>query len=264
LASSQETLANLLRDTKRHKEAEANYRQALDFYKNQPADDLAEPDFRDTVANCYNNFGILLRATSRPKEAEAAYRNALALQKQLMADFPAVPDYQNAVAMTLSNLAILDHQRGEFKAGLTLLEEARPHHQAALKAVPKNPNYRRAYRNNLLVVAECHAGLGDHARVATTADVLARFAYDPAMDNYYAAAHLCNCVRMVEKDTQLDKAKSKALAESYAERAIPLLRQAVARGFRSVTGLQQDPILAPLRGREDFKKLLAELEGKKQ
>ena len=83
------------------------------------------------------------------------------------------------------------------------------------------------------------------------------------MDTYYAASHFCNCVRLADKDAKLDKAKAKALAESYANRAQELLRQAVVvHGFRNVTSLKQDPNLAPLREREEFKKLLAELEKK--
>ena len=188
---------------------------------------------------------------------------ALALQKQLAADFPEIPDYRNALAMTLSNLAILELQSGQFTAGLALLDQGRPHLQAALKAGPKNPTYRRCYRNSLLVAAECHINLGDHAQVATTADVLARFAYDPAMDTYYAASYLCHCVKLADKDANLDKPEAKALTQSYADRAMKLLRQAVVvHGFRNVTSLKQDPNLAPLREREEFKKLLAELEKK--
>jgi serine/threonine protein kinase/tetratricopeptide (TPR) repeat protein len=269
LAASQETLANLLRDTGRHKEAEAHYRDALDFYKKQPAGMLTRADwasgrFRSDMAGCYNNFGILLRVTNRPKEAHAAYREALALQKQLAADFPAIPDHQNALAATLSNLAILELQSGQFTAGLALLDQAQPHLQAALKASPKKPAYRRCYRNSLLVTAECHANLGDHARVAATADVLARLAYDPAIDTYYAAGYLCHCVKLVDKDTKLDKVKSKALSQSYADRALELLRQAVALGFLNVSRLKQDPNLEPLRTREEFRQLLAEVERKKK
>jgi hypothetical protein len=45
------------------------------------------------------------------------------------------------------------------------------------------------------------------------------------------------------------------LAEQYASRAVDLLRQAVAKGYKDV-----GPDLDVLRSRDNFKKLMAELE----
>jgi hypothetical protein len=41
-----------------------------------------------------------------------------------------------------------------------------------------------------------------------------------------------------------------------------LLRDAVAKGYKDVAHLRKDTALAPLRPREDFRKLVAELEAK--
>ena len=57
-------------------------------------------------------------------------------------------------------------------------------------------------------------------------------------------------------------ARRKELARGYAERALALLRQAVQRGFKDAARMKKDPDLEPLRTRDDFKKLLAHLEGK--
>jgi hypothetical protein len=43
-----------------------------------------------------------------------------------------------------------------------------------------------------------------------------------------------------------------------------LLKQAIAAGFNSVAHMKKDPDLDPLRGRDDFKKLVAQLEGAKE
>jgi hypothetical protein len=50
--------------------------------------------------------------------------------------------------------------------------------------------------------------------------------------------------------------------EECAKRAVALLRQAVAEGFNSVEHIKRDDDLTALRQRDDFKKLLAELEKK--
>jgi hypothetical protein len=52
------------------------------------------------------------------------------------------------------------------------------------------------------------------------------------------------------------------LADAYAERAVALLRQAVVKGYRSAARWKKDKDLAPLRGRPEFQKLLAEVGGK--
>jgi len=49
------------------------------------------------------------------------------------------------------------------------------------------------------------------------------------------------------------------LQGQYAARAVELLRQAVATGFRDVPTLRKDSALDAVRHREDFKQLLAEL-----
>ena len=49
-------------------------------------------------------------------------------------------------------------------------------------------------------------------------------------------------------------------ADAEADRAMSWLRQAVAAGYNNVAHMKQDKDLDSLRGREDFKRLVAELE----
>jgi hypothetical protein len=111
-------------------------------------------------------------------------------------------------------------------------------------------------------LAQSYLGLADHARLATTADELARFAYDPVNDTYMAACCLCSCVKLADKNDQLAEASRRELAQGYADRALMLLRQAVARGFKDTAHMNRNPDFEPLRARDDFRKLLADLEGK--
>ena len=70
-------------------------------------------------------------------------------------------------------------------------------------------------------------------------------------------------VLAADKDTQLGEARRKELTDSYADRALVLLRQAAAHGGAEDAALmRRDPTLEPLRAREGFQKLLAELEEK--
>jgi hypothetical protein len=48
-------------------------------------------------------------------------------------------------------------------------------------------------------------------------------------------------------------------AARYADRAVELLRKAVAKGFKDVAQLKSDPDLDPLRARPSFQKLLTDV-----
>jgi serine/threonine-protein kinase len=260
LAGSHNNLVLLLRGTGRLKEAEAAYADALDIWKQLAADFPKVPVYRNGLAGSHNNLGILLRDTGRPQEAGAAYRDALDILKPLAADFPGVADYQNSVANTLDELAELARRRKDYPAARRLLEEAQPYLKKALDANPRHPFYREVFSDTRRVLAATLLELGEHAAAAEAAGDLARVAHDPANDAYKAAGFLSRCVPLAEQDAKLPEPRRKEVARSYGDRAMEVLRQALAKGYKDGAQLKKDTDLDPLRGRDDFQKLLAELE----
>jgi hypothetical protein len=75
-----------------------------------------------------------------------------------------------------------------------------------------------------------------------------------------SATLLCRCVTLAGTDARPAEPRRLELARGYADRAMALLRQAVARGYKGATHMKNDPDLQPLRGREDFRILAAEVE----
>jgi hypothetical protein len=189
-------------------------------------------------------------------------RDALSLDRQLAIDFPQIPDYHNDLTNALMELALLLRDRRDFAAARQLLEEAVPHHQAALKANPRNPTYRWYYRFNLGVLAPTLAGLRDQAAAVETAEKLRNLGWDPAVEAHDAACALAQCVPVVEQDEQLAAEQRQKQAQFYADQAMQMLRHAIAKGYKDVEQLKKDKDLDPLRSRDDFQKLLAELEKK--
>jgi tetratricopeptide (TPR) repeat protein len=262
LANGSNDLAYLLTLQKKDAEAEEPYRQCLELRKKIVADAGPVPRYRQDLAKAYLTLGNVLLVLRRPDEAESPLREGLRLWQQLVVDLPRGPDFRGGLAGTLTDLARLDNQRQEFAAAVALLDKARPHLQAALKARPKHPGYRESYRDYLVALGQGRLGLADHARLATTADELARLGHEPAKDTYDAAGFLGRCATLAGKDAGLDEARRKELARGYAEGALALLRRAVQRGFKDAARMKKDPDLEPLRTRDEFKKLLADLEGK--
>jgi tetratricopeptide (TPR) repeat protein len=173
LARSHQNLVNLLHAAGRLQDAETAYLDAIRLKEQLAADFPTVPAYRQALAGIHNNLGILLAARGRHQEAEKAYHRALALGKQLAAEFPNMPDYRNELAGTMVNVALISRDRKEFLEARELLVGADPHHQAALKANPRNPTYREFFLNNRSILAPVLASLGDHTGAVRVTEQLA-------------------------------------------------------------------------------------------
>jgi serine/threonine protein kinase/tetratricopeptide (TPR) repeat protein len=248
--------------TGRRKEAEQDYEQALSIRKELAAEFPNRPEFRHDLARSHLIRGMLLNRTGRPKEAEQDYDQALSIQKQVVADFPNQPDQHSELASTCVNLASLHSRRGDWAAAKRLLLEGRPHHLAALKADPRHATYRLKYRNHLILLVTVHAGLLEQAEAIHTAETIRDLGWNPPVDACEAACFLCRCVPIVAKHDKLDDKQRKEAVQFYSDAAMKFLREGVSRGYKDVEPMKKETDLDPLRQREDFKKLIAELEGK--
>jgi serine/threonine protein kinase len=260
LAGSYGNLGILRTNMGRYKEAEAFYRQAVVLEQQLVAEFPTLPDYRQQLARHHNNLGVLLKDAGRPKEAESAYRDAVVLEKQLAADFPVVPDYQFELSNTLSNLGELANSQRKYAEACRWLDEALPHHQAALRGNPRQRFYRESFRNNRIALAEARVAMGDHAGVAQAAKEMLELGYDPVDDHYTVARFLARCIPAAEADTNLPDARRKEVAQAYARRALTSLDEAITKGYRDVATMRTDKHLESLRGYEEFKRLLAALE----
>jgi hypothetical protein len=80
---------------------------------------------------------------------------------------------------------------------------------------------------------------------------------DANANTLYSAA----CVLALAADRP-DESAASLSKEQCARRAVALLRQAVAQGFKDAEHMKKDEDLQALRQRDDFKGLLAQLEKK--
>jgi serine/threonine protein kinase len=264
LARSHTNRGRLRQHTGRPKEAEQDYDQAVSINKQLAADFPSRPDFRQLLALSHNNRGILLRHTGRLKEVETDLDQALRIYKQLAADFPNQPDRRNELAGTCVNLANLHLQQGNRAAAKRLLLEGRPHHLAALKANSRNSTYRQFYHNHLSVLTEVHAGLLEQKDAVRTALTRRDLGWNAPADAYDAACFLSRCIPIVAQHNKLDAKQRTEAVQFYGDAAMKLLRYAVSKGFKDVAHMTKDADLDPLRRREDFRKLVAQLEGKRK
>src|SRR5262249_12431219 len=142
------------------------------------------------------------------------------------------PGLRNDLAGACLNLALLHQRQGDWAAAKRLLLEGRPHHLAALKANPRHPSYRLAYRMHLMAPTAAHAGLLERGDAIRTAETCRDLGWNPPADAYDAACYLSLCVPIVAKDDKLDATQRKEAARFYGDAAMKLLREAVSKGYK--------------------------------
>ena len=288
LGLTQHNLGLMLHLADRRVEAEEHYRLAVELQKNLAADFPAVPEYRHKLAGNHNSLGVLLDEQKQPAQAEEEFRLGLDLLEKLAADFPKVPAYRVSLGGACVNFGNLLRNSGQAAAALPLYAKA----VAALKPVhEQNPQLglaRLALRNahgarakaldalqrpaeaakdwaqmlQLLPAAEqpifrqmyafSLARAGDHVTAAQEANVLARHPKANEFALYKLAWIHALCAAAVKDDAKLQ--------EQYATRAVALLRQAVGKGFRELAHLKKNDELDGLRQRDDFRRLLADLE----
>ena len=66
----------------------------------------------------------------------------------------------------------------------------------------------------------------------------------------------------MSKHDNLDATQRNEAAQFYGDAAMKLLRDGVSKGYKDLPHMNKDTDLDPLRQRDDFRTLVAELEGK--
>ena len=101
---------------------------------------------------------------------------------------------------------------------------------------------------------------GDHVRATDDVEAFAR-RDDLTNNNVYNLACLCSqSSAAAGRDDRLSPAERARLKAHHAERAMELLKKAVAMGYRHPAAMGTDHDLDALRDRDDFRKLIADLD----
>jgi tetratricopeptide (TPR) repeat protein len=290
LAAAYSSHAVQLRDLGRWAEAVAPFRQAIRIDEKLADEFPTVTQYRHGLAKTYNDLGALLLALGRRAEAEAALRSAIGLFAKLAAAWPAALEYRIDLAVSQFNLGntllvgatperalnwhakaieVLESLLGKpnvdtsarrllcqaHMARARVLDHLKRHAEAAAdwgKAVDRSPEPERWVFQLGRAQGQVRAGQVDAA--IAEADELAKNGNAAVL---YGAASVFALAadRPNESNAFLSK-------EKCAQRAVALLRQAVAQGWKNAGQMKGDADLKALHRRDDFQKLLAELEGK--
>ncbi len=286
LAISHTNLGTVLDQLGRKPEAEEQFKKGLDLQLKLVSDFPAVPRFRHELSRSHNSLGGLQNAMGKRAEAQEELRKGKELQAQLVAEFPTVSAYKEDLATSYFNSGVMLRDRGQLLDGLTSFEKViaivRPVHEADRRAVTakrllffshraraqiyrqleKYPEAANEYDQvvelslpgerttlrSLRALAKLRAGL-----VKAAVNEVEELRQLPGLD----AGQLYNfaCFYSLASGKVADK------RQEFADTAMVLLEQAVQAGYNHAK-MKKDDDLTPLRERDDFKKMLAELEAK--
>jgi eukaryotic-like serine/threonine-protein kinase len=241
-------------------QAEQSYRQAVAQLEQL---EKASPDvavYWQNLVGPYNNLINLLRLTGASSdEVEKDWRRLVELRRKLADAYPKTAELQSDLGVSLAGFA------GQLRAAKPvearpLLEDAVARQRSALELSPDNGVYRQRLAAQSLLLAQTLADLKDYVRTAAVVGELVKSAPSTWSDQHLAAACLAKCAGLADKDEKLSAAERMKLVESYADQSVALLRQAMAHGFKGVDYVQTTADFESLRSRDDFKKLLADLQ----
>ena len=292
LAGSRVNYGMLLKDMGKRDQAEAAYRQALDILDKLMAEYPAVAAYRRDLAWVHNNLGVLLYVMGRRPEAETAFKRSLELREKQAAAFPAVPDYKIDLAGSYTNFGRTLRDHGQVAESLDWFGKAIGLLEGILKvdrrvAVARG-FLRNAYRSQaesldmlhrhadaaeawgkgveladgpmrdhfrLSQAAACSRA-GDHRAASATAADLARIPDLEGGTLYNLGCIYARCATAAKDDD--------ALRDSYAAKAVTLLGQAKTAGMfkdaKEIEDMKKDSDLGALRQRDDYRKLLKDLE----
>jgi serine/threonine-protein kinase len=265
LAGSYVNLGVIVTDQAKKEEA---YGQALDIMEDLARKHPLVTRYQRDVGLISHNLGVCYRDTNRPEQAEAAYHKDVEVAEKLVRDHPKNTEYIVYLAGTVGNMGnILVHNRKP-QAALDWYDRAIGLLEPIVQQVSPNARARRYLSNIHHDRATALAALGRHVDALQDCEQALKFTGDQTKGRvlYDMACIHCRASEAVRQDSSLVPAERDKQVEQHAAEAVNLLAQAHAAGyFKSAAALataKKDKDLDPLRSRDDFKKLLSELEAK--
>ena len=124
----------------------------------------------------------------------------------------------------------------------------------------RNPDYRTAISYASWTLCAILTDRKDHRAAATAIAEYLRIEPNGYEESLEAAEFLCRCAQLAREDPTVPADQRELLARSYTDQAMEALRTAVRNGFRDAKHLESEPTYAPIRGRDDFRRLIHEIE----
>jgi tetratricopeptide (TPR) repeat protein len=216
------------------------------------------PEEWESLGRSHVFLGTVYLQAKPIEKAEEEQQQALRIFEKLAQEHPDVLEYAYDVGRCHMELGRTADRAGqpevaleEYAKAIEIMEQALSRGYLRVRVV-----LLAARINRDAIQAE----RGDHGRATEDVEALLRQGDLLALHVYNAACAFSRASAAAEHDAKLSPTERDRVKAGYADRAMELLRQAVAKGYRKPSIIKPDPDLDSLRARKDFQKLLADLE----
>jgi len=287
LAGCYNNLATVAMRRRDYAAAEVLLKQALELKEQLVEEAPKEPQYRQDVAATLGNIAEIQQATNRLADAETNHQRGLAILERLITEYPGAPLYRQEAAKSALRLANVLIKRVKPEATVAAYDRAIA--AVSTKAPPgifqevfasyarqarmdraRALTFLKRYAESLaewdriidveppasrpeyqLGRAVTLAHSGEHAAAAKIArQIAAEASVSPG--RYVACADVFAVASAVVQDDP-------ELREGYVKQAVEMLRLSAAVGFRNTMHMERDANFNPLRHRDDFKTVVAEI-----
>jgi tetratricopeptide (TPR) repeat protein len=269
-------------------EAEGHFREALAVEKRVLAEVRGMPRYTAEAARFCDGLGQILDKRGKPAQAEEQLHEGLSLREKLVADYP-IPVYQVDLGGSYCNYGA--HVRDGAQPGESLIwfEKAIRTLTPVYEHDHRDAAAKQYLRNSYSARAKAYERLQSYSEALEDWDKAIEYGSKQGLPgDRVRRAYARVRVGMIEQGmtdiAELSKAfnwlpdicfsmactcsyasnKSTGKTREYADRAMALLKEAVAKGYKDIQSIKTNADLNPLRERADFKQLLSELEEKVQ
>jgi tetratricopeptide (TPR) repeat protein len=284
IAKTHNNLGVLLRDLNEIDAARTQYERALSVGEKLVAQYASVPEYQKILADAHNNMAILLTAIKQLDLARTHHDRALDLKKKLVEKYPSIPEYQIKLGGSFINIGDMLRQQGRWADSLKWLDDAiatlTPVHRAEPRDVTAKEYLSKSHYNRAMSKVALYRwaeALPDWDRALE----LAPPRFQPMLragriSSRVQTGHVLEAVADVEELTKSSNwnygqwyefacaysvaaGKYRDKNQAYSDRAMELLLLAVKAGWKDAAHMMRDSDMAPIRNREDFRKLIAEL-----
>ena len=263
MAWSHNSIGQLLWQSGKRAEARAAFQKALAIYQKLADANPTFVEYLRPLANGYGDISWQFAQAGKNGEAIEYYAREEASRLKLAAAESTGPDDRNLLANCQTNTADLLRKAGRRVEARAACERALALREPLVKELPQVTSYRGGLAETYLRIGQLQSDAKDLAAAAATwrrAIALYEGLKVPSRSDSFlrACCHAC----LSELGDKPGSGVSAEEGRAETNRAMSLLRKAVTAGYVNPDSYRIESALDPLRGREDFKKLVAELEMK--
>ncbi len=215
-----------------------------------------DKEYPRDLASTYNGLGLANLSLRRYEPALQWFDKAEAAWNPVVAREPDSARHRSNRARAVLNRGITLAEMGRYDEAIAEYRRAVALHREAVQRRPGHFKYRELLGKTYQKMAEAYRAQRRAEDAVAAVREWRRLWTLQAAPLVDVAAELAACIEAVGKEggplTDADRTQRRR----YADEAVDVLRQALALGFTDTDRLAREAKLEPLRGREDFQKLL--------